>query len=69
MPAELENIAVKVADDAIDSIRDRHNDLSNSDLAKKISEDFAHAVGYGEWNCMVWSAKIPGSDLNYWVWL
>jgi len=66
MPAELENIAVKVADDAIDSIRDRHNDLSNSDLAKKISEDFAAAVGYGEWNCMIWSSKIAGSDLNYW---
>jgi len=66
MPVELENIAVQVADNAIESIRDRHGDLSNSDLAKKISEDFAAAVGYGEWNCMVWSAKIPGSDLNYW---
>ncbi|OWA50219.1 hypothetical protein BV898_14744 [Hypsibius exemplaris] len=66
MPPQLENMAVQVADAAIESIRDRHGDLSNSDLAKKISEDFGATVGYGEWNCMVWSAKIAGSDLNYW---
>jgi hypothetical protein len=66
MPVELENIAVKVADDAIESIRSRNGDLANSDLAKKISEDFGTRVGFGEWNCMVWSSKISGSDLNYW---
>ncbi|GAV08484.1 hypothetical protein RvY_18167 [Ramazzottius varieornatus] len=66
MPADLENLAVQVADKAIESIRSRHNDLSNTDLAKKISEDFAEAVGYGEWNCMIWSSKIEGSQLNYW---
>jgi hypothetical protein len=67
MPVELENIAVQVADNAIETLRSRQNDLTNSDLAKRISEDFGSAVGYGEWNCMVWSSKIAGSDLNYWV--
>jgi len=66
MPPELENIAIKVADDAIEGIRSRNGDLANTDLAKKISEDFGNRLGYGEWNCMVWSSKISGSDLNYW---
>jgi hypothetical protein len=65
MPVEMENIAVQVADNAIDAIRGRNGDLANSDLAKTISINFGNAIGYGEWNCMVWSAKLSGSDLNY----
>jgi len=65
MPPEMENMAVQVADNAIDSVRSRGNDLANTDLAKKISEEFGRTVGYGEWNCMVWSGKLSGSDLNY----
>lgn len=67
MSTEMENLAVQVADKAIESIRGRNGDLANSDLAKTISSEYEKAVGFGEWNCMVWSSKLSGSDLNYFV--